>query len=709
MQIKNNKIKLNKINMHYKRGYIALITILIVSGVALATAATVSLLGIGVGQSALAGSKGENALQLVEGCTEDALLKSAQNSAYSGGNITRPEGTCVITISKSGNNWTIIATSTQTDYNYTTQAQFVRSSGSPITVTSWQSSLPVPTPTPTPFPANWYNSNWLYRQVITIDHTKVSGNSTNFPVLIKLPSNADLAAHAQANGNDILFTDSSGQTQIPHEIETYTSATGAIVAWVNVPSVTSTADTTIYIYYGNPSAANQQNKAGVWTNGYKSVLHMTETSGNVSDSSSNGNTGVNSSTSSSVGEIWNARTYSGATTSNLQIANNANVDFGANTNFMASLWFKSTQSPSANIYPTLLAKEINGHDQGYAILESGLPTATNNLYGEIWVSGTQYFVGSNHNYNDGNWHYVVLERNGSTLYLFVDGAQVGTTTAVASSITTTANVEMGSFPTGTGNFTGSEDEVRISNIAHSASWIATEYNNQSSPATFYSVAPDGPTPTPTSTPTPTPTPGPVTQDSVGTVQQVTPVTSFSWNHTVGNFSNRLIVVGVSVNSSQTVSSVKYGSQTLTRFDSIRYGSNVLDNELWWGVNPTVGTAAVTVTLSGSAYAVADSASFYNVNTSAPFGTEAKASGNGSSATISVPSVSNEVIIDILGSDTINGNFQPKSGDGQTLLWNGASDVPQGGASTKTSAGATTPMTWTDSQTDNWALIGVPIL
>jgi hypothetical protein len=31
------------------------------------------------------------------------------------------------------------------------------------------------------------------------------------------------------------------------------------------------------------------------------------------------------------------------------------------------------------------------------------------------------------------------------------------------------------------------DEVRVSNIARSAGWISTEYNNQSAPATFYTV------------------------------------------------------------------------------------------------------------------------------------------------------------------------------------------------------------------------------
>jgi lysophospholipase L1-like esterase len=43
-----------------------------------------------------------------------------------------------------------------------------------------------------------------------------------------------------------------------------------------------------------------------------------------------------------------------------------------------------------------------------------------------------------------------------------------------------------------------------------------------------------------------------------------------------------------------------------------------------------------------------------------------------------------------------------------MLWNGFTNTPESGASTKPSAGATTPMTWTDSQTDNWALIGAAL-
>jgi len=36
-------------------------------------------------------------------------------------------------------------------------------------------------------------------------------------------------------------------------------------------------------------------------------------------------------------------------------------------------------------------------------------------------------------------------------------------------------------------FNGLLDELRVSNTARSANWIATEYNNQSNPAAFFSV------------------------------------------------------------------------------------------------------------------------------------------------------------------------------------------------------------------------------
>jgi flagellin-like protein len=61
-------------------------------------------------------------------------------------------------------------------------------------------------------------STWQYRKKILIDHNKVDGNLTNFPVLIYL-EDSDLNLYANADGNDIIFTSKDGKTKLKREIE----------------------------------------------------------------------------------------------------------------------------------------------------------------------------------------------------------------------------------------------------------------------------------------------------------------------------------------------------------------------------------------------------------------------------------------------------------------------------------------------------------
>ena len=139
---------------------------------------------------------------------------------------------------------------------------------------------------------SWFSSSWLLRKAITIDATKVSsGPHTDFPVLVNLSSDASLAANAQADADDILFTSSGGATQLSHEIERYGSATGALVAWVKVPSLPSATDTVLFMYYSNGSATSQQDATNVWDSNYKAVWHLKESGDHIGndylDSTSN--------------------------------------------------------------------------------------------------------------------------------------------------------------------------------------------------------------------------------------------------------------------------------------------------------------------------------------------------------------------------------------------------------------------------------------
>jgi len=119
------------------QGYIALSMILILSVVIVAVAATVTLLSIGEAESGLTLTKGEDALSFVDGCTEDALLKARARASYTGGTITRPEGTCTVTISKAGSTWTITVSTTATTYVRTIQT-VITQDGYGDTLTSWK-------------------------------------------------------------------------------------------------------------------------------------------------------------------------------------------------------------------------------------------------------------------------------------------------------------------------------------------------------------------------------------------------------------------------------------------------------------------------------------------------------------------------------------------------------------------------------------------
>jgi hypothetical protein len=83
-------------------------------------------------------------------------------------------------------------------------------------------------------------------------------------------------------------------------------------------------------------------------------------------------------------------------------------------------------------------------------------------------TGADQFISSANTYNDGQWHYVVVTNDGSTLRLYIDGVQVATKSTSGaspeSSGTKPVRVGANSRVTPPGNFfTVEVDEVRVWN------------------------------------------------------------------------------------------------------------------------------------------------------------------------------------------------------------------------------------------------------
>lgn len=122
-----------------EKGVVALSIVLVLAAVLAAVSITVALLSVGEGQSGLALTNGESTLAFVEGCTEDALLKARASASYTGGNITRPEGTCSVSVSKVGSVWTLTVGTTATSYIRTVVAKVTQSGyGVVINADGWK-------------------------------------------------------------------------------------------------------------------------------------------------------------------------------------------------------------------------------------------------------------------------------------------------------------------------------------------------------------------------------------------------------------------------------------------------------------------------------------------------------------------------------------------------------------------------------------------
>src|SRR6185437_7851368 len=155
-------------------------------------------------------------------------------------------------------------------------------------------------------PSTFYNigpetgNSYSYSRTITIAHSKVPNtDQSGFPVLVNI-TDATLktvanGGHVQnSNGYDMIFTsDSSGASVLNYERDVYNSSTGQLITWVNIPTLSHTADTTIYLWYGSATVVgDESNRTAVWDSNYQGVWHFSN-AGSPADSTSNGNTLTN--------------------------------------------------------------------------------------------------------------------------------------------------------------------------------------------------------------------------------------------------------------------------------------------------------------------------------------------------------------------------------------------------------------------------------
>jgi len=350
----------------------------------------------------------------------------------------------------------------------------------------------------TGFPTHFdpFEKGWHYRKQITIDHTNISEDLTNFPVLVSTVD-IDLKEKAQPNGDDILFMNNTGfATCLNYEIEQYDGTLGKLIAWVNITQLSSTEDTTFYMYYGNPTCLSQQNPEKTWDSSYIGVLHMNDaTASTIVDSTSNARIGMKKAANEPIAataQIGKGQTFDGSD-DYIQFSSTI-IGTGVKS---WSFWANTTMTAPSGGFAGLLGNALNGgsNDKGFCSAIGGTWPDMNFEIGNTVTAG--HFLTIGIDIPDSNLHYYTAVYDGTDLKAYRDGSYVAMdNTKDGTEAAGDYNFMVGRSNIGGGSyyFHGTLDEIRVSNIAKSANWISTEYVNQNDPTGFLFIGPEEPGP-----------------------------------------------------------------------------------------------------------------------------------------------------------------------------------------------------------------------
>lgn len=187
-------------------------------------------------------------------------------------------------------------------------------------------------------------------------------------------------------------------------------------------------------------------------------------------------------------------------------------------------------------------------------------------------------------------------------------------------------------------------------------------------------------------------------------------TTLFWPHTVGNGTNRILIVGVAIRGSgSTLTTVQYGGENMTLVGQAQNGSANVTVNLYRLLAPAVGTTNVTVAFSSSTAVSAGATSFTGVSQTVPLGPFASAGGNSSVGSVNVSSAANEVLVDIMGATGDAVSVTPSGS--QTAQWNISTGTSGGnviGASSTKNGAPSTTVSWTLGVSKNWALGAVSL-
>lgn len=361
--------------------------------------------------------------------------------------------------------------------------------------------------------ASPWHADWDHRIAIEVDAGYIDADLSDFPVYVDLSHlGDDFFATVKPDGSDIVVTAGDGATVLPRELVSMDTAAKTGELHFRAPLLSATTDTRFYIYFSN-AAASETNDPAVWQADYVAVWHLQEAGTGAMDEyedSASGRDGrggggtVARVPAAQTGMMGRGQDFDGgpgnANPDYIRVPQNAQLNPGTGSftiTFWARLDTAAGQAGSTN-WDLPIGKRSTASN-GYYI-------GADRNQGSASEAGMKFMLGNTANqrvdtpfitFPTGQWTFfaAVLDRAGNMHKISMDGSGAwATAVPPAGSIAPTSDLSIGG-DIGESNYwvNGLMDEVRISTVARSDTWVSAEYLNQADPVSFYSVGPvEGP-------------------------------------------------------------------------------------------------------------------------------------------------------------------------------------------------------------------------
>jgi len=317
-----------------------------------------------------------------------------------------------------------------------------------------------------------------YRKTISINKEIIRGDEVlyNFPMLVSIKD--DDLKHVSQGGKlinlkafDLRFTKRDGVSTLSSQIESYNNKTGEVKVWVMIDTLSDKIGHDLFVYYSNASI-NSELPPMLWMNDYEGVWHMNS---NVNADNTRKISTTLSGTNSAEGKCGLARQFSSERKDFASFNYVPGLDL--KKSFTISVWIKLNEVNKKQV----IVSNQGDTPGGYCMFIS----ENNRLNIDFINSAGKHINLDNSSEGEklekGKWYHLnaIYSKEENQLRTYIDGISDRTASIIDAPASTASSLQIGrnQFESDT-YFSGIIDELRISSVARSQGWLATEFYNE---------------------------------------------------------------------------------------------------------------------------------------------------------------------------------------------------------------------------------------